>query len=559
METSPPLHADPLFVLLIDADALINGPGSPIDLKTFFDSLFTEIRAASQSRVQAGAKLEILTVAYQIAPPSNPPVEGFWTHFTLDLGALHSVNPDPAPWINISKNAFPNLESALSLLGTWLLRRPQKGSPILVLHITAGRFKCSGEVEATAATVKTACDIHGAPGIFYTLWITEAHPQMYLPDVSALQTECNTARSLFRMSSIVGESGSALLNALGESRPLAARCLEVVPSLDASHVTKFLALYFSKAIVEQAGAATLVTRAFLVPKEQEDITTCEDVVSVHLNRRCFVISDGVGTASYSGALARTICRHAVETPPPLFATNETPPEDPNYENQQPANLWLKTVQDYWEPEIPWERLEKLPSIFSKRAKEGAAATMAGIRFLDPADADGLRFRGWVLGDSCVIQIRENCLFASEVLKSAKEFTLAPPVVLVTPGRQPKPTQPWHVWEGALRPGDFLLLATDALSEYILRSFENHTHNDLLIWLNQLEFDSSREAWQIFEEFVHAKRKLHEIENDDVALILIKVRSEASVAPPAASGDHDGDSPLPNPPAPAIALEHEHEP
>jgi hypothetical protein len=109
------------------------------------------------------------------------------------------------------------------------------------------------------------------------------------------------------------------------------------------------------------------------------------------------------------------------------------------------------------------------------------------------------------------------------------FNHVPMLLMTQSGLVEKYLQHWQNWEATLSPGDLLLMGTDALSEYILKTFENNKGDEVLAWLRELQRDSRAEGWVKFEEFVEARRSDGQMKDDDVGLILIEFKKNGNRA------------------------------
>ena len=422
------------------------------------------------------------------------------------------------------QSACASLYSALAALGGWLLKRAGGSAPVLVIHVTGGGFRYCADVERAAGTLKMACDFRGAPGVCYHILVGSDAGLVFPASGGIPDGAAGVVKSLHRMASPVGEWGASILGKLGAACTPGGRYFEAVPTAGTSLVFRFAGRFLSEAVKDGRAAIEDGVRAcaFVAPKEGEMIDKCEDVVSMHQNRRRFAVSDGATTASYSAEWARALCRHAVESPPPALrgAGCELSEEDVT-EDAGRLRLWLERALEYWTPEVPWERLVR-PAVFNK-AKEGSGASLAGIELLDARADEGVRFRAWALGDSCVIQLRGNQVFSSKPMDTSARFSHVPTLLMTAPGYEAKYVRFWQSWESVLAPGDLVLLGTDALCEYILRTFESGGGGEILAWLNDLSSDSGLDGWGRFEDFVGARRKDGQMKNDDVGLIIVEAR------------------------------------
>lgn len=520
----------PLLILVLEADGEAGGAevglGCPSEALAALPKVLGELRGVAQAGEVIGG-IEVLAIEYGAGcgPGAGEPVDLCSSRIGLKDGAGDMTG---GAFSGLQKARYPSLEEALFALGGWVLRHPEMNAPVFVLHVTSGRFKCCAEVERAAGTVKTACDVRGAPGVFYNLWLTETGGGSFPGCETSVGDAAGTAKTLFRMASPVGAWGAEILAGLGQVVPGTARYLEAVPSVAMSLAHRFAGSFVAGGVKQAMLAASsgVDACAFLMPKEGDALDKCEDVVSVHRTRRRFAVSDGATTASYSAEWARALCRHAVECPPPVLPEREGPPsEEEEKEGGERLRGWLEPVLEYWKPEVPWERLVR-PSMYNK-AKEGAGATLAGIELLEEVSEAGVKFRAWALGDSCIIQIRGNQVVSARPMADSAKFSHVPRLLMTQPGYEEKYARFWQSWEATMAPGDTVLLGTDALCEYVLKTFEGGSGEEVIAWLGDLSGGSRPEAWRRFEEFVGVKRKQGELKNDDVGLILMRVRGNGS--------------------------------
>lgn len=421
------------------------------------------------------------------------------------------------------QSVFGSLDSALAALSGWLLKRAEGSAPVLVIHVTAGGFRYCADVERVAGTLKMACDFRAAPGVFYHILVGSEAGLVFPASGEIPDGAPGVVRSLYRMASPVGEWGASILANLGAACTPGGRHFESVSTLGTSLVFRFAERFLSEAVKASVTIEDGVRAcAFVAPKQGEMIDKCEDVVSMHRDRRRFVVSDGATTASYSAEWARALCRHAVESPPPaLRGAGCELSEEAVTEYAGRLRLWLQRASEYWRPEVPWERLVR-PAVFNK-AREGSGASLAGLELLHAKADEGVRVRAWALGDSCVIQLRANLVISSKPMDTSARFSHVPTLLMTAPGYEAKYVLFWQSWELVLAPGDLLLLGTDALCEYILRTFENGGGGEVTAWLKDLSSDSGLDVWGRFNEFVGIRRREGQMKNDDVGLIILEAR------------------------------------
>jgi len=480
--------------------------------------------ASLTERWPAAPLLQVLVAAYQSgSDPGTSPTDGLLS-FAFDVQGGNQSSPltkAPACGEEPPPPAFPNPAAGFVAVADWLLRRGNNCSRVIAIHATAAPGPGSAEIERAAGMLKTAADFCGAPAWLCNLWVTET-TGLGFPDEAGIGTEANpVVKSLFRMSSPLGPAGSEILDAAtGASCSPAARCFEAAPSLVGGLIARFAAAAL-KSMCSRNGASSVEEveiQAFLLPKDGEPIEGCQDALSVQANSGCLAISDGAGTASYSAEWARALCRQAVSRPPRFPPLAE--PEAAALSARAAAlKVWLEVPLRDWSPEVPWERL--LRPVMYNKARAGSGATLAGIERIGPSESGGIRFRAWALGDSCVIHARDGTLLSSRPIARAAEFGYDPKLIMTRPGLEAKYAVAWQDWEVTLRAGDWLLLATDAMSEYVLRQFEAGSGEDLLSTFDDLSAKPGPEAWRAFEEFVQTRREQGTLRNDDVGLAVLR--------------------------------------
>ena len=88
------------------------------------------------------------------------------------------------------------------------------------------------------------------------------------------------------------------------------------------------------------------------------------------------------------------------------------------------------------------------AVFNK-AREGSGASLAGVELLDAEADEGVRFRAWALGDSCVIQLRGNQVVSSKPMDTSARFSHVPTLLMTAPGYEARYVRFWQSWESVL--------------------------------------------------------------------------------------------------------------
>jgi hypothetical protein len=224
---------------------------------------------------------------------------------------------------------------------------------------------------------------------------------------------------------------------------------------------------------------------FLVPKDGHAAAECEDAVGGHPATRRFAIADGASESYAAGEWARLLVDAYLAT--------------------GPAGNWLAAPQAVWKKiavgsAVSWYAEEKFT--------RGGHATFLGVT-VQLAETSG-EWAGIAFGDACLFEMSHGALLSTFPLSRSSQFNSSPSLVS-SRGGQPA----WAEGGGTLQAGDVLLLATDALAQFLFESEEegNFAGRDLA----KLEHADDFALW------VAAQRASGRLRNDDVAIGILEIR------------------------------------
>ncbi len=161
------------------------------------------------------------------------------------------------------------------------------------------------------------------------------------------------------------------------------------------------------------------------------------------------------------------------------------------------HLWRGEV---YRPGLPWHALSKLAL--------GGAATFLGVS----VDPDQTSYSVTALGDSCLLHLRAGLLVTGGPVDGSTRFGRKPACVKST-----FEDDSFHnlLWRFTIpyKPGDVLILATDALSKYLLRCHEQN---------RKLDVESHLDTNEAFGEWVVHARAHDGLENDDTTICVVRL-------------------------------------
>lgn len=240
-------------------------------------------------------------------------------------------------------------------------------------------------------------------------------------------------------------------------------------------------------------------RSFVLQKEGNSFEECEDTIDFSLESRRFAVSDGATESVYSDFWSQNLVRR--------FLQGGVFPEAGNFHE------WLEPVQEEWKNQIDWDNL---PWFTEQKIEHGAYAAFVGIEFSSRTQLDegreSLFFKAVAVGDCCLFQVRDNQLIHSFPIRESSLFDNHPHLLSSSPNGNPYLKEQAFSMTGSCLPGDYFILASDAMACWFLAQWEaGEKPWETLEFLNE-QID--------FEVFVMTQRHEGWLKNDDTALMIL---------------------------------------
>lgn len=241
----------------------------------------------------------------------------------------------------------------------------------------------------------------------------------------------------------------------------------------------------------------MLISAFITHKKAERFSDCQDRFSINRDTKSMALSDGMSQSIFQKYWAEIL----VNT---FTATDNWKPNLASV--RKLASQWkervLAIIQEQKENGHPsaWRAERSIATGYS------AGATFLGLRF------NGMQWTCEVLGDSCLILVRDNLIQKIITSEDVTAFNNYPDYYDSNPEKEGKGTL-WHD-NGTLESGDTLLLVSDPFSDFLLK--HKDTDKEAYLVDRLLGVNSHQE----FEEVVDEWRN-DGMHNDDSTLIIIK--------------------------------------
>ena len=242
-----------------------------------------------------------------------------------------------------------------------------------------------------------------------------------------------------------------------------------------------------------------------MPKAGNRPEECEDASRVvyGYSKALVAVSDGATESAFAREWATALTDAFVNRPPDLHGLTEGS-----------LHEWLASAQEEWRGGVPWDRI---PWHGEAKARAGAFATLLGLTIEAAPDNPGrLSWQATAVGDSCLFVVRDDQLLLSFPLEEAAQFNKHPALVCSNPGNAEGLWGKVRRHSGDCAPGDWLILASDALACWFLaRNAAGEKPWEALEALLALD-PSGQDAW------VEEQRRGRLMQNDDIMLVIIKV-------------------------------------
>lgn len=245
------------------------------------------------------------------------------------------------------------------------------------------------------------------------------------------------------------------------------------------------------------------SRVFQLPKDVESPEQNQDALLVDEARAAAAIADGVTSGIFSGLWARILVGAVIADAPDL-------------QDRESFGRWLTLRREFWASQI---KVAPLSWFQKAKLREGAYSTLLWVRLLpdtENSQPGAARLLACAVGDSCLFHARAGQTLAVFPIQQSPDFE-ANPIVVGSVDRNHDDLLEFKTLEVSILPGDLIVLCTDAVALWALRSQESGSAPDWEIYWTMTE-----EAWR---EEVLGLRDQGEMRYDDTTLALLRVTAD----------------------------------
>lgn len=246
----------------------------------------------------------------------------------------------------------------------------------------------------------------------------------------------------------------------------------------------------------------LKVRSFKTHKKGENEADCQDAYELNEGIDRYAVADGATLSFFPKEWAEFLVNYFCYKKDIFLSL-----EDENWED------WIEPIQQEWLEYVSKTVQESKTYMLVDRLSrfESALSTFIGIEF----NRDKEEWNTLIIGDSCLFH-QSEFEFRSYPLQKLEDFPHRPNSFASFAKDNPVGDPP-EVISGKVSPGDIFILATDALSKWIIQQDAADNLNNILERLKNIENDEQ------FEQFVdQARNEEVHLVNDDVTLMFISV-------------------------------------
>jgi hypothetical protein len=247
-------------------------------------------------------------------------------------------------------------------------------------------------------------------------------------------------------------------------------------------------------------------RVFSLAKDAEHPDENQDACRIDPARAVAVIADGVATGIFSRRWAEILAAATLASPPDVA-------------DEAAFAAWLAEQRRAWSAGID---LDGLTWFQKPKMRQGAFSTLLWVR-LDPVETNEpaaepvFRLRARAIGDSCLLHVRAGRVLRTFPIEHSEELD-ADPVVLGSLDLGRDHLLEFQSLETTCRPGDLVVLCTDAVAHWALKRQEQ---GDPPRW--DRYWGMSGPDWQ---REIADLRSRREMRYDDATLALLRVVDKA---------------------------------
>jgi len=256
----------------------------------------------------------------------------------------------------------------------------------------------------------------------------------------------------------------------------------------------------------------IMKKEYLTSKKGEPLRNCQDAYEINDEFLRYAVADGATREYFSAKLAQELVNR--------FCFDEDIINRDIFNNKK-YEEWLEPIQKNWLTYIEDIIKNKEVNFVVKNRfhkQHSGASTFVGLEL----DRENLIFKAIVIGDSCLFHIRDKEIVACYLIDDYQEFDNSPDFffsrdfILNDENMIEKRefTKPNIVVE-SFEDGDYFLLATDAISKWLLT--QKHKGKWEKIWNNLLKEDKD---W--YDNLIGEYRedKDNKLDDDDVTILIL---------------------------------------
>lgn len=236
-------------------------------------------------------------------------------------------------------------------------------------------------------------------------------------------------------------------------------------------------------------------KGFIIHKKAEGYEDCQDYFAINKDKGCLAISDGMSQSIFPQWWAEELVR--------AYVDNAWIPNQNDLKSLR--EKWLNRVCEFLE----LQKQEGKPTWMLENClieKRGAGATFCGICFENETN-----WKGYVLGDSCLIEVASNDIIIKFERTKEGVFDNNPDYFDSFVGGKGNIKN----IQGSLEEGSKLLLVTDALAEFLYVQKEKENEAKYVRQLLQLESHDN------FCRLIEDWRESENLHNDDTTLLIVE--------------------------------------